>query len=228
MTPVMADIYVFTVNIKHLRNSSYYYKIYTVSLFDLFVFVFIRYLFHFDASSLSLRKDLFWVFWPWMRKIDVGCVWLYCVVFCAHAIHQYLGLRQAQFGCQVSPLGQGEVLGLLEALVERLELQAGVNGPRLPDLLPLPVQPHLPVLYHRRGLLVFWREESRILQRWLSTLGISEGTEVWPYRQRHHSTKYYKVSCSVSSPTKKTLKPFKMLWKIEILTRKPLQNVRSM
>lgn len=72
---------------------------------------------------------------------------------------QYLGLRQAQFGCQVGPLGQGEVLGLLEALVKCLELQAGVNGPRLPDLLPLPVQPHLPVLYHRRGLLVFWREE---------------------------------------------------------------------
>lgn len=67
----------------------------------------------------------------------------------------HLGLRQAQFGCQVGSLGQGEVLGLLEALVERLELQAGVNGPRLPDLLPLPIQPHLAILYHRCGLLVF-------------------------------------------------------------------------
>lgn len=77
------------------------------------------------------------------------------VFLCVCYPPKYLGLRQAQFGRQVGPLGQGEVLGLLEALVERLELQAGVNCPRLPDLLPLPVQPHLPVLYHRRGLLVF-------------------------------------------------------------------------
>lgn len=75
---------------------------------------------------------------------------------------EYLGLCQAQFGCQVCPLWQGEVLGLLEALVQRLELQAGVNGPRFPDLLPFPVKPHLPVLDHGRGFLVFWREESGI------------------------------------------------------------------
>lgn len=72
---------------------------------------------------------------------------------------QYLGLCQSQFGCQICPLGQGEVLGLLEALVERLELQAGVNGPRLPDLLPLPIQPHLTILYHGRGLLMFCGKE---------------------------------------------------------------------
>lgn len=66
---------------------------------------------------------------------------------------QYLGLRQAQFGRQVGPLRQGQVLGLLEALVEGLELQAGVNGPRLPDLLPLPIEPHLSILDHRRGLV---------------------------------------------------------------------------
>ncbi|TNN58281.1 hypothetical protein EYF80_031521 [Liparis tanakae] len=45
----------------------------------------------------------------------------------------------AQFGRQIGPLGQGKVLGLLEALVEGLELQA---------------RPHLPVLDHRCGLLV--------------------------------------------------------------------------
>lgn len=65
----------------------------------------------------------------------------------------YLGLGQAQLGGQVGPLGQGQVLGLLEALVECLQLQAGVNGPGLPDLLPLAVEPHLAVLDHRRGLL---------------------------------------------------------------------------
>lgn len=32
----------------------------------------------------------------------------------------HLCLREAQFGGQVGPLGQGEVLGLLEALVESL------------------------------------------------------------------------------------------------------------
>lgn len=69
----------------------------------------------------------------------------------------YLGLRQAQLGCQVGPLGQRQVLGLLEALVKRLQLQAGVNGPRLPYLLPLPVQPHLPVLNHCSGLLKLCR-----------------------------------------------------------------------
>ena len=67
---------------------------------------------------------------------------------------RYLRLGEAQLGGQVSPLGQGQVLGLLEALVQRLELQARVNGPRLADLLALAVQPDLPVLDHRGGLLV--------------------------------------------------------------------------
>lgn len=52
---------------------------------------------------------------------------------------RYLGLSEAQLGRQVGPLGQSEVLGLLEALVERLELQAGVDGPRLPEFLPLAI-----------------------------------------------------------------------------------------
>lgn len=89
----------------------------------------------------------------------------------------YLGLRQAQFGCQVGPLGQGEVLGLLEALVEGLKLQAGVDGARLPDLLPLPVEPHFPVFYHRGGLLVLWRGE----------IDISTGLRTAPPPQMHQS-----------------------------------------
>lgn len=76
------------------------------------------------------------------------------IYFSFYQFPHYLRLRQAQFGCQVGPLRQGKVLSLLEALVERLELQAGVDGPRLPDLLPFPVQPHLPVLDDCRGLLV--------------------------------------------------------------------------
>lgn len=72
----------------------------------------------------------------------------------------HLSLRQAQFSCQVGSLGQSEVLGLLETLVERLQLQAGVDGPRLPDLLPLPVESHLAVLDHRRGLVVLWKRET--------------------------------------------------------------------
>lgn len=43
---------------------------------------------------------------------------------------------------------------MLEALVERLELQAGVDGAGLSYLLALAVQPHLPVFDDRRGLLV--------------------------------------------------------------------------
>ena len=69
----------------------------------------------------------------------------------------YLRLCQAQLGGQVGPLRQSQVLGLLEALVQGLELQTGVDGPRLPDLLPFPVEPHFPVLYHCGGLLMLWR-----------------------------------------------------------------------
>lgn len=147
MTQVIADLYVFTSN-----NSSHYSKIYIIVWFFC---VCVHRIFIFETQTAVGE-----CFDPAWQRIGVGCVWLYCVI---HIL--YLGLRQAQFGCQVSPLGQGEVLGLLEALIKRLELQAGVNGPRLPDLLPLPVQPHLPVLYHCCGLVMFWREESQIMQR---------------------------------------------------------------
>ena len=88
----------------------------------------------------------------------------------------YLRLGEAQLGSQVGPLGQGEVLGLLEALVQRLELQARVDGPRLADLLALPVQPDLPILDHRGGLLVLWggTDENKTIRsghRGLQTLG---------------------------------------------------------
>lgn len=86
---------------------------------------------------------------------------------------RYLGLRQAQLGRQVGPLRQGQVLGLLEALVEGLELQAGVDGPRLPDLLPLPVEPHLAVLDHRRGLVEVCGGGG----------GSTEFSEVWLHRR---------------------------------------------
>lgn len=88
----------------------------------------------------------------WISRVSLA--YFVCIYVCSSRC--YLGLRQAQFGGQVGPLGQGEVLGLLEALVERLELQTGVDGPRLPDLLPLSVEPHFPVLNDRRGLVMLW------------------------------------------------------------------------
>lgn len=66
----------------------------------------------------------------------------------------HLRLREAQFGCQVGSLGQSQVLRLLEALVEGLELQAGVDGAGFSDLLAFAVEPDLAVLDHRRGLLM--------------------------------------------------------------------------
>lgn len=52
-------------------------------------------------------------------KGDIIHIGLFCVCLsvCVCYPPRYLGLGQAQFGCQVGPLGQGEVLGLLEALV---------------------------------------------------------------------------------------------------------------
>lgn len=65
----------------------------------------------------------------------------------------YLGLGEPQLGRQLGTLRQRQVLGLLEALVEGLQLQAGVDGARLAQLLPLAVDAQLPV-GHGRGLLV--------------------------------------------------------------------------
>lgn len=75
----------------------------------------------------------------------------------------YLGLGEPQLGRQLGTLRQRQVLGLLETLVESLQLQAGVDGARLAQLLPFAVDAQLPV-GDGRGLLVFlgW-ERSREL-----------------------------------------------------------------
>lgn len=67
----------------------------------------------------------------------------------------YLGLGEPQLCRQLGALRQRQVLGLLEALVERLQLQAGVDGAGLAQLLPLAVDAQLPV-GHGRGLLVLF------------------------------------------------------------------------
>lgn len=54
---------------------------------------------------------------------------------------------------------------MLEALVECLELQTGVDCPGLPDLFPFPVEPHFSVLYHRRGFLVLRILQSSVSER---------------------------------------------------------------
>lgn len=46
----------------------------------------------------------------------------------------YLGLGESELGCQLSSLRQGQVLGMLETLVQVLQLQAGVDGSRLAQL----------------------------------------------------------------------------------------------
>ena len=67
----------------------------------------------------------------------------------------YLGLGKAEGGGEFGPLGEGEVLGPLEALVECLELEGGVDGPGLADLLPLPVDPHLAPLDDLRRMAFY-------------------------------------------------------------------------
>lgn len=46
----------------------------------------------------------------------------------------YLGLGESELRRQLSSLGQGQVLGVLETLVQVLQLQAGVDGSRLAQL----------------------------------------------------------------------------------------------
>lgn len=73
----------------------------------------------------------------------------------------YLGLCQTQFGSQVSAFREREVLGLLEALVERLQLQARVDGAGFADLLSLAVQPDFSTL-NRALFLRFLGEKEGI------------------------------------------------------------------
>lgn len=46
----------------------------------------------------------------------------------------YLGLGESELCCQLSSLRQGQVLGVLETLVQVLELQARVDGSGLAQL----------------------------------------------------------------------------------------------
>jgi len=55
-------------------------------------------------------------------------------------------LREAQTRRQLRPLGQGQVLGALEAAVELLELQRAVDGAGLAHLLALAVDSEAGVL----------------------------------------------------------------------------------
>lgn len=70
-------------------------------------------------------------------------------------VKAHLSLGEPQFGRQVRALRQGQVLGLLEALVQGLQLQTGVDGPRLPDFLPFAIQTNISVLNHRGLLAIF-------------------------------------------------------------------------
>ena len=51
----------------------------------------------------------------------------------------YLCLSEAELGRQLRSLGQGQVLRLLEAPLQRCELVAGVDGSGLADLFGLSV-----------------------------------------------------------------------------------------
>ena len=62
----------------------------------------------------------------------------------------YLCLGDAEAGGELRALGQGQVLRPLEPTLQLLDLQARVDRPRLPDLLPLSIDSsdQLAVLYH--------------------------------------------------------------------------------
>lgn len=52
-------------------------------------------------------------------------------------------MRETQRGGQLGSLRQRQVLRVLEAALQGCQLEAGVDGPRLPHLLGLPVyHPH--------------------------------------------------------------------------------------
>ncbi len=59
------------------------------------------------------------------------------LIFC----RPYLRLRESQRGRQLGPLRQRQVLRALEPPLQLLDLQRGVDGPRLAHLLALAVDP---------------------------------------------------------------------------------------
>lgn len=60
----------------------------------------------------------------------------------------YLSLGEAQGSGQLGSFRQSQVLGLLEAPVQSLELQAGVNRPGLPDFFPFAVKAHFAAFHY--------------------------------------------------------------------------------
>lgn len=68
----------------------------------------------------------------------------------------HLGLGEAELCSQLGPLGQRQVLRVLETLVQVLQLQARVDGPRLAQ--PFGRGPREPLggLRGRRRLLGLW------------------------------------------------------------------------
>lgn len=63
-------------------------------------------------------------------------------------VSAYLSLGEAQGGGQLGSFRQSQVLGLLEAPVQSLELQAGVNRPGFPDFFPFAVKAHFAAFHH--------------------------------------------------------------------------------
>lgn len=75
------------------------------------------------------------------------------------AAARYLRLRESQGGRELRPLGQSEVLSLLEPPVQSLQLQTRVNRPGFADLFPLAIEAHFTAFHHCALLGVSpWRD----------------------------------------------------------------------
>lgn len=68
----------------------------------------------------------------------------------------HLRLGEAELRSQLGPLGQRQVLRVLETLVQVLQLQTRVDGPRLPELLGRGLWAPLRGLRGQRRLLRVW------------------------------------------------------------------------
>lgn len=68
----------------------------------------------------------------------------------------HLCLGEAKLRGQLGPLGQSQVLRVLETLVQALQLQTRIDGPRLPELLGRGLRAPLRGLRGQRRLLGVW------------------------------------------------------------------------